>query len=282
MTCLVTGATGNVGSLVTQRLIDRGERPAVFVRDRRKARRLFGDRVEIRVGDLADLSGALDGIDAIFLLNSGADLAVRDRAAARAARDAGVRRVVKLSTLDVRTGVGTGSWHARGERAIRESGVSFTFVRSAAFMSNALSWAHTIRREGVLRTSTGDGKIAFIHPEDIADVAVAALTTGAHDGEALVITGPEALSYGEMVARIGAALGRALRVEAISDEDARPDLDDAYADALVDIWRAVREGRLATVTDGVRRALGREPATFDRWVEENLGAFRRPGTTRGR
>ena len=60
MSCLVTGATGNVGSLVTERLLDRGERPAVFVRDRKKAQRLFGDRVEIRVGDLADLSGALD------------------------------------------------------------------------------------------------------------------------------------------------------------------------------------------------------------------------------
>ena len=282
MTCLVTGATGTVGSLVTQRLIDRGDRPCVFVRDRKKARALFGDRVEIRVGDLGDISGALAGINDVFLLNSGPDLELRDRAAARAARAAGVRHLVKLSTLDVSTGVGTGSWHARGEHAVRESGVLFTFIRSAAFMSNALSWAHTIKREGVLRTSTGDGKIAFIHPADIADVAVKALTTRAHDGDALVITGPEALTYGEMASRIGAAIGRTIRFEPISDEDARPNVEPAYADALVDIWRAVREGRLATVTGGVQQILGRRPLTFDQWAEENAGAFRRSGTTRGK
>lgn len=282
MTCLVTGATGNVGSLVTQRLIDRGDRPAVFVRDAKKARRLFGDRVEIRVGDLADISGALDGIRDLFLLNSGPDLEVRDRAAALAAKAAGVRHLVKLSTLDVSSGVGTGPWHARGEQAVRESGVPFTFIRPSAFMSNALSWAYTMKREGVLRTSTGRGKIAFIHPDDIADVAVNALTTRAHQGEALVITGRRALTYRAMASKIGAAIGKTVRLEGISDEDARPDFEPAYADALVDIWRAIREGRLATVTDGVQRMLGRKPVTFDRWVEENAGAFRRSGTTRGK
>lgn len=282
MTCLVTGATGNVGSLVTRRLMDRGDRPCIFVRDPKKARRLFGDRVEIRVGDLADMSSALAGIRDLFLLNSGPDLSVRDRAAAFAARAAGVRHLVKLSTLDVSTGIGTGSWHARGEDAVRESGVPFTFIRSSAFMSNALSWAHAIKSEGALRTSTGSGKIAFIHPGDIADVAVKALTTRAHDGEALVITGPQALTYGEMASRIGAAIGKTIRFEEISDEEARPDFDPGYADALVDIWRAIREGRLATVTDGVQEVLGREPVTFDQWAQENAGAFRRSGTTRGK
>ena len=79
MTYLVTGATGNVGSLVTQRLIDRGDRPCVFVRDPKKARELFGDRVEIRVGDLGDISSALAGIGEVFLLNSGPGLEIRDR-----------------------------------------------------------------------------------------------------------------------------------------------------------------------------------------------------------
>jgi uncharacterized protein YbjT (DUF2867 family) len=252
------------------------------VRDPKKARELFGDRVEIRVGDLGDISSALAGITDVFLLNSGPDLVIRDRAAAFAAKAAGVRHLVKLSTLDVGTGVGTGSWHARGEHAVRESGVLFTFIRSAAFMSNALSWAHTIKSEGVLRTSTGNGKIAFIHPADIADVVVKALTTRAHDGEALVITGPQALTYGEMASRIGAAIGKTIRFEPISDEDARPNFDRAYADALVDIWRAIREGRLATVTDGIQKVLGRRPVTFDQWAEDNAGAFRRSGTTRGK
>jgi uncharacterized protein YbjT (DUF2867 family) len=275
MTWLITGATGTVGARVTQRLLERGERPRVFVRDAQKALALFGRRVVVHVGDLADLSAALDGVDGVFLLNSGADLHVRDRAAASAAKARGVRHVVKLSTLDARTGVGTGPWHARGEAAVRESGVAFTFIQSAGFMTNALSWCDDIRRYGVLRTSTGEGKIAFIHPDDIADVAVAALTSRAHDGESLVITGPRALSYREMAARLGA------EVEAISDEEARPGGDAAFADALVGIWRAVREGRLATVTDEVQRVLGRAPKSFDLWVEENAEAFRRSTKRRG-
>ncbi|NTX17828.1 NAD(P)H-binding protein [Myxococcus sp. CA056] len=279
MKYLVTGATGNIGSGVTRCLLARGERPCVFVRDAKKARALFGDRVEVRVGDLsgsrASLSAALAGIGAVFLLNSGPKLGVWDRAFALAARAAGVKHLVKLSTLDVSTGVGTGPWHARGETAVRESGLSFTFIRSAAFMSNALGWADSIASEGVLRSSTGEGKIAFIHPDDIAEVVTRALTTREYVGESLVITGPEALSYGEMATRIGATLGKTVRFEPISDEEAQADVGRGpYAAALVDIWRAVREGRMALVNEGVERVLGRRPLSFDRWVAQHAEAFR--------
>ncbi len=283
MKYLITGATGNMGSLVVERLIAQGERPCVFVRDAAKARSRFGDRVDIRTGDLRDtrseLLPALSGVEAAFLVNSGPDLDVRDREFAFAAKAAGVKRLVKLSTLDVRTGVGTGPWHARGEAAVRESGIAFTFIQAAGFMLNALYWAPSIKREGVLRSSTGDGKIAFIHEDDIADVACRALTTRDHEGASLVITGPEALSYGEMGSVIGAVRGKPVRFEQISDERAHKGTlargdDRELADALVDIWRAVREGRLATVSDGVERVTGRKPISFQRWAEENAQAFR--------
>jgi len=282
MSYLITGATGNIGSLIVERLIDLGERPCVFVRDAKKARALFGERVEIRVGDLAEtasLTAALAGIDSVFLVNSGPDLAARDRAAAFAAKAAGVRHVVKLSTLDVRTGVGTGPWHAQGEEAVRESGVAFTLIQSAAFMSNALGWASSIGASGILKASTGEGRIAFIHPADIAEVVTRALITRAHAGQALVITGPAALSYGEMATEIGVAIGKTVRFESISDAQARKMAlgwadSPAYAEALVDIWRAIREGRLATVTDEVERILGRKPLPFAQWAQENAAAFR--------
>lgn len=281
MKYLVTGATGNIGSLVAERLLGAGEKPCVLVRDARKARRLFGDRVEIRVGDLSgawgDLAKAFEGCDALFLVNTGPHLGERDQACALAARSAGIRHLVKLSTLDVETGVGTGPWHARGEEAIRESGVPHTFIRTAAFMSNALSWADSIRGSGTLASSTGEGKIAFIHPEDIADVAVSVLPDREIRNAALVITGPEALSYREMATAIGAAIGKSVRYETLSDDEALAGAlswaDRAYAEALVDIWRAVREGRLATVSDGVRQTLGRAPRSFGDWIGENIGSF---------
>lgn len=282
MKYLIFGATGNIGSRVTERLIARGERPSVFVRDAKKAKERFRERVELHVGDLerprSSLAAALAGVDEVFLVTDGPDLDVRDRAVAVAAKSAGVRHVVKLSTLDVHTGVGTGSWHARGEAAVRESGVAFTFIQAAGFMSNALGWSHSIRETGLLRTSTGQGKIAFIHPDDIADVAAAALVTRDHDGESLVITGPEALSYGEMAATIGSACGKRVGFEEISDQQAYAGVvrwagKGPYADAIVDIWRAVREGRLATVSNGVQQVLARKAVSFSRWAEENANAF---------
>ncbi len=279
---LVIGATGNIGSRVTQRLVDSGARPSVFVRSAKRARDLFGDYVDIHTGDLekpgSSLAAALTGIDGMFLVTVGPDLHTRDRAISFAALHAGVRHVVKLSTLDVRTGIGTGPWHARGENAVRESGVAFTFIQAAAFMSNMLGWSESIRHEGVLRSSTGEGKIAFIHPDDVAAVATAALTTRNLDDQALVITGPEALSYGEMTTTIGRAIGKPIRFEEISDRQAYTETvswagEGPYADALVDIWRALRQGRLDTVTDGVRRATGREPLTFAQWAAENATSF---------
>ncbi|MBB3572011.1 NAD(P)H-binding protein [Rhizobium sp. BK491] len=281
MKYLVTGATGNVGSLVANRLLDAGETPCVLVRDARKARKLYGDHAEIRVGDLAgsrtDLTDAFEGCDALFLVNTGPDLGERDRACALAACDAGIQHLVKLSTLDVKTGVGTGRWHARGEAAIRNSGVPYTFIQAAAFMSNALSWADSIRDDGVLSSSTGEGKIAFIHPDDIAEVVVSALSHGKALNDALVITGPEALSYREMATAIGAATGSSIHYEILSDADAMAGLstwaDRADAEALVDIWRAIREGRLATVSDGVQQVLGCPPKSFGDWIGENISYF---------
>lgn len=282
MKYLIFGATGNIGARVTQRLIAHGERPAVFVRNAKKAKALFADRVDVRVGDLenpgSSLTTALVGVDRVFLVSDGPHLDAQDRAVALAAKSAAVAQVVKLSTLDVHTGVGTGPWHARGEAAIRESGLACTFIQCGGFMSNALSWSHAIRELGVLRSSTGQGKIAFIHPDDIADVAATALITRDYAAASLVITGPEALSYGEMAALIGRAIGKRVGYEEISDQQAYAGVvrwagKGAYADALIDIWRAVREGRLARVSDGVKQVLGRDPISFERWAHENVSAF---------
>ncbi len=282
MTYLITGATGNIGSLVVEQLLARGIRPRILVRDLAKARARFGDRVDVARGDLEDarsLTPALAGADALFLVNSGPELAARDGAAAAAAKSAGVKQLVKLSTNDAREQIGTGVWHAQGEAAVRASGIPFTFVQPSGFMVNALWWAPSIKAAGIVRSPTGDGRIPFIHSADIAAVAVAALTTRDHLGASLDITGPEALSYAQMVAKIGDAIGRPLTYQAISDDEGRQQqlaigVPAPLAEARVSIWRAIREGRLAAVTTEVRRVLGREPIAFDRWARENAAAFR--------
>src|SRR5215469_2145154 len=278
---LITGATGDVGARVVDLLTLRGQRPRVFVRDQQKARSRFQERVEVRVGDLADqdsLKAALQGMDGLFLVNIGPQIPLRDELAARAAKAAGVKHIVKLSSMDVQHGLAIGAWHEQGEAAIRASGVPFTFVEPTGFMSNLLAWAAAIKAERVVRASTGDCRRPFLHSDDIAAVAPKALMSPHYVGQALPITGPEALSFAEVTERLGAAIGRPLTFQPISDEEARhryaPVSGSAEeTEAHVSLWRAIREGRLATVNDNVERILGRKPMGLDKWLSDNLAAF---------
>jgi len=281
MTYLITGATGDVGSKVVNQLLQRGHRPRVFVRNAQKAQALFGDRVDIFVGDLTQptsLHPALEGVDELFLVNSSPQIPLHDELAAKAAKAAGVRHLVKLSSMDVQHGLAIGAWHELGEAAIRASGLSFTFVQPTGFMSNLLAWARSIKTEGIVRASTGEGRRAFIHSEDTAAVSTAALTTHEYDGDSLPITGPEALTFAEATATIGSAIGKRLTFQPISDDEARQRysaVSDSVAEteAHVSLWRAIREDRLAGVTDNVQRILGRKPISLDQWANENSPAF---------
>jgi uncharacterized protein YbjT (DUF2867 family) len=281
MTYLITGATGDIGSKVVERLLQRGERPRIFVRDIQKAQSRFGDRVEIFVGDLADpasLKAALKDTDALFLVNSGPEIPIRDNAAANLARSASVKHLVKLSSMDVEQGLAIGAWHEQGEAAIRKHGIPYTFVQPTGFMSNLFAWAQSIKVEGIVRSSTGEGRRAFIHSDDIADVVVAALTSPQYRGRSLPITGPEALSFSDIARRIGVAIRKPILYQITSDDDARQRYSATGAtseetEAHVSLWRAIREGRLAQITDEVERILGRRPLTLEHWLAENASAF---------
>jgi uncharacterized protein YbjT (DUF2867 family) len=280
MMVLITGATGDVGSRVVENLIRQGHRPRIFVRDAAKARSQFNGRVEVFVGDLAnpaELKPALEGVDSLFLVNIGPQIPQRDELAAKAAKASGVKRIVKLSSMDVQQGLAIGAWHEQGEEAMRASGISFTFVQPSGFMSNLLAWAASIKSQGIVRASTGNGKRPFIHSDDIAAVATKVLTTNGYDGESLPLTGPVALSFAEATAAIGTAIGKRLTFQTISDEEARQRYSSSSVEeteAHVSLWRAIREGCLATVTDNVERILGRKPIAIDQWAAENAAAFR--------
>lgn len=145
-------------------------------------------------------------------------------------------------------------------------------------MSNALLWAKSIKADGMVRSATGDGKIPFIHPRDIADVSAQALLSEQYRDSSLPISGPEALSYAEMVATIGSAIGKPVGIQAISEEGVRDEqlawgASEAEVEAHLSIYCAIRHGVLSHVADGVDRVLGRRPITFTQWVNENVQAF---------
>lgn len=193
---LVTGATGTVGSEVVAALqpTHTGHVRALT----RNAAAVFPEGVEKVVADLghSDLAPVLDGVDAVFLLTDGLDIADHDRRLAAAAAETNVRRIVKLSALSVGHGSTDPitSWHRAGEQAIRDTGPSWTFLRPTGFMSNALNWAPSVAAHRVVHAPFASGRTAVVHPADIGAVAAACLTEDGHDNTVYELTGPEPLS----------------------------------------------------------------------------------------
>jgi uncharacterized protein YbjT (DUF2867 family) len=282
MTYLITGATGDVGSRVVRQLIQQNIHPRILVRSAEKARALFGQAAVIHVGDLArpeTVRPAMRGTDTLFLVNVGPEIPTRDEEAARVAKEEGVRRIIKLSSLDVEQGLAIGAWHEKGEAAIRRIGVPFTFVRPSGFMTNFLAWAYSIKTEGIVQSSTADGRRPFIHPEDIAAVSVEALLNEEHAGRILSITGPTSLSFGDVTQIIAHAIGKTLFYRTISDEEARARYSrfsgsPEETSAHVALWCAIRDGRLAATTGEVEQTLGRAPMPMEHWASENAQCFR--------
>ena len=205
MTVLVTGATGNVGGHVVDELRGRGVAVRGFVRDPGRAAERFGGGVEIVVGDFEDpasVRGALDGADRVLLSSADGPRKVEHEAAViDAAADAGVRLIVKASTVLAQAGSALPpfDWNGRSEDHLRRSGVPATVLRSHFYMTNLLAAAEQIRAGGPLVAPAGQGRVAMIDPRDVAAVAAAVLVGDGHEGRTYELTGREPRSLAEFI-----------------------------------------------------------------------------------
>ncbi|TDD36060.1 NmrA family transcriptional regulator [Actinomadura sp. KC06] len=253
---LVLGGTGKTGRRVVERL----EALDVPVR--------MGSRSASPAFDWTDESTwapVLQGVEKVYLsyypdlAAPGAVDAVRSFTAAAAG--AGVRHVVLLS--------GRGEDEAQEcERIVQASGVAWTVVRASWFAQNfSEDYLLDPVREGEVVLPAGDVPEPFVDADDIADVAVAALTRDGHAGEVYEVTGPRALTFADAVAEIGRAAGRDIAFVSVPVEDyaaalKHQGLPDDLIEFLTYLFGTVLDGRNAQPTDGVRRALGREPNDF--------------------
>ncbi|WP_067700262.1 SDR family oxidoreductase [Nocardia jejuensis] len=279
---VITGATGTIGSEIVRQLIERGVKVRAVTRDPDRAR--FPGGVEVVRGDYADtasMAAAMTGAEAAFLVGLlGPDYVELDRALVAAARDAGVRRVVKLSAIgtgDAALGR-VGTWHLPGEQAVRDSGVAWTILRPSSFASNTFSWIDPVRAGGPVPNLTGSGAQGVIDPRDVAAVAVAALLSPDHDGRVYTLTGPRALTAHEQAAALSEALGRPIEVIDVPLETAREHMLAAgmsaeFADGAMAGQAYVREGGNARVTGDVEAVLGRPPRGYAEWARDHAAAF---------
>jgi uncharacterized protein YbjT (DUF2867 family) len=278
---LVTGATGNIGSEVVTALLDTGEQVRALSRG---APTSSHSGVEVVTGDLErpeSLGNALADVDAVFLLPGFSDMP----GVLAQIKKAGVARVVLLSggsAGDNDPDNAVSRYMARSEAAVRDSGLPYTFLRPAAFMSNTLRWAPELRDGDVVREPFANIRVANIDPYDIAAVAVRALLTPAHEGETYYLSGPASLLPADRLAILGAVLGRTLTLHALTPDEAWVELTSAMPVEYVDaFFRFYIDGTLdeSTVRPTVEEITGRAPRTFQQWATAHADAFSRgPGT----
>jgi len=274
---LVTGATGNAGGAAVRALVNAGEQVRAVVRDADRAPLPAG--VDAVVGDLNEpdtLAPQVDGVTAAFLLSGyeGLEVTLANM------RRAGVERVVLLSSSAAPTGDLTNAvarYHILSERAVRESGLGWTFLQPNSFMTNTFQWLPQLRQGDVIRAPFPDVRVATIDPDDIGAVAAAALTTDAHEGRAYRLSGPESLLPADRVAILADVLGRELRFTGQSNEEARAEMSEAMPAEYVDAFlRFFVDGDVdeSAVLPTVQEVTGRPPRSFEEWARAHADALR--------
>ncbi|WP_037906525.1 NAD(P)H-binding protein [Actinacidiphila yeochonensis] len=279
---LVTGATGRIGRVVIDRLLDAGV-PVRALTHRSEAAGTLPPEVEVFTGDLTvpeSLDPALDGAGAVFLVWTAPPQtaeAVVGRLAAH------VRRIVFLSSPHrtphpfFQQPNPMAALHADIERLIAATGVESAVIRPGMLASNALAWwAPAIRAGEAVRWPYGAAETAPVDDRDVAAVAARTLYEDGHAGADYVLTGPESLTQAAQVDVIGDALGRRIAFEEMTPDEFRS-LSEGTApsfvvDMLLAAWNAA-VGQPAYVTSTVADVLGTAPRTLHQWAADHATAF---------
>jgi uncharacterized protein YbjT (DUF2867 family) len=281
-TILVTGSTGTIGSATVRSL---AAMPGVTVRaavHARPAEQAAGnvETVEVDYDRPETIRDAAAGVDAVFMITP----AVPDQVeVAQRVLDgltaAAVPRLVRLSAIGA-------EWeappifvraHTVTEQDIAASGIPATILRPNSFMSNFVAY-NPPDPEGNITLPWGDAGVSLIDPRDVADVAAHVLTTDGHGGNAYTLTGPAAVTVGDIASAIADATGRQVRYVDVPEEAMRQGLlgyglPQPMVEGMLDLWATNRSGATAFVTDAVNELTGRPGRSFAAFARDHAGAW---------
>jgi len=281
---LVTGGTGVIGSELLRLLSKAGIPARALVRNPDKAQKLPG--ITLVVGDLSrpeTLNAAFKGVEKLFLLTHYyEDMVELQHNAIVAARAAGVTHVVKVSAFAAtpHSRAPIGRWHYQVEHQLQESGMGWTMLRPHHFMMNLIAQASYVINDGAIYSPSGDGKIPYVDPRDVAAVAFVTLTQPGHLGKIYVVTGSEAISYRQASEIIGNVIGKKLRFVDETPEQARArrireGVPPAVIESILAIGAYQRAGgKTVTITNTIAELTGKPPRTVAEFVRENASVFR--------
>jgi len=281
---LITGATGMIGSLLTDALVDQGVEFTVMLRPGASGDQIAGksgmSSVEGDFDDQESLRRALEGADRAFLLtNSKEHTEAQQIAFVEAAQAQRVGHVVYLSQLaaDQKSSVRFLRYHGAVEAALRNSTVGWTFVRPNLILQAYIPFAPIIA-QGALQAPIGDSAVSVVDARDIAAVAAAALTQDGHVGKTYTVTGPAAVTHAEIATELGDAVGRTVRFESIPPEAFLATLTEVgmpawQAEGLVEDYEHYDRGEASAVSPDVAQVTGTSPRSLRDFAHDYSDAF---------
>jgi NAD(P)H dehydrogenase (quinone) len=281
---LVTGATGRVGYHLMEKLADARAEATAMVRVEAKAADLPGTPQHV-VATFDDPPPAeiLRGFDRVFLLSpSHEEQAALETVFIDALVAAGHRpHVVKIAA----DGFQDPDCEVRFMRSHRDIalhldavGLPVTYLAPAVYMENFLFAADTVRQDGTFPAPAGHGRVGFVAASDVAAVAARVLTSPGHEGTTYVVTGPEALRFKDVAARISAVFAREVSYEDQQVEQAREamlasGLSRWKVDGNLELFEWIRQGGANTATAAVREVTGDDPQSVEDWLSEARASF---------
>ena len=196
------------------------------------------------------------------------------------AKKAGVQRIVVLSSVSAPYEdmyPPGGQYFLLVERAVEGAGVEWTHIRPVGLMLSSLFWAESIRAEGVVRAPYGNAGYPHVHEADVAEVATAALLEDGHVGKRYTVTGPESITQIEQVRAISAAIGRDIRFEELTPEQARGLWSSFMSAADIDVELMVLEesvNKPTKVRKTFEQVTGHPGRTYAQWTADHVQDFR--------
>ena len=283
---LVTGASGNVGSQVVRHLqaLKTPFRAVYHSQAKLDAAKAAGiDGVIADFADAASLDRAMSGVRRVFVVSpSVPQLAEFEKSVVDAARRANAQHVVLLSLFHADEDLIFAKAHREVEQHIRSSGLQWTFLRPNGFMQNLFAVAQSIQYTGQFHFPAGDAKVSHIDTGDIGAVAAKVLTEGpaAHAGKIYALSGPEALSYGQMAQTLTEALGKPVAYIDVPPDAYKQTLlqygvPGFITDGLIDLYRHYRASPSSgEVTPWVEKLTGRPATRFSDFARGFAAAIR--------
>ncbi|MFC5847802.1 SDR family oxidoreductase [Deinococcus petrolearius] len=279
----VTAATGHLGQLTVQALLDRGV-PAgdlvAVVRDPQKAQALAAQGVEVRRADYTqpgDWAQALAGVDRLLLISSSSmeDRAGQHRTVIEAAKAAGVELLAYTSLLGADTAqMSLAADHQATETALKGSGLPYVLLRNGWYLEN-YNAAQSLGAGAVLGAA-GEGRINAASRRDYAEAAAAVLSTEGHAGKTYELGGDQGFTLAELAAEIGRQGGKDVAYHDLPEDEYEKTLESfglptPVAQMLASSDSGVKRGELATGSSDLRDLIGRPTTTLAQGVAAQLG-----------